>query len=371
MMLLPTKEDECKEALRVMGIAASDRQQICDDRINHRVAFWHYYDRHLIMGNNGKYRFRKRAKYYDDDNKKFTFPPPNNKLEHYIDQIKNKNGYVRRGYDDSLPSWYKSMAKLQVNTVEIPQPIANNVSTPRRTGRSNKVPRVVTPTSTAQRSPRGKRASPESSELEEMRETARLLQAQLNSALHHIEGLEATVELKDEEMIQIKLERDNLLEENAELRAKIESIEQQKGFLSYTDLKPGGKLYEFVNDFTFFPTYESVDAFLELINYTEGCEPGDGLCENMVRYSKVSVAERKKYNDSLDGSTDNVDESIEDGDDMSIGSDAGTGLSDIADAAMEEYDSSGASSSPRARKRKLGWKDEFLVYFSTPSAIFQ
>lgn len=155
------------------------------------------------------------------------------------------------------------------------------------------------------------------------------------------------------------------------MRAKIESIEQQKGFLSYTDLKPGGKLYEFVNDFTFFPTYESVDAFLELINYTEGCEPGDGLCENMVRYSKVSVAERKKYNDSLDGSTDNVDESIEDGDDMSIGSDAGTGLSDIADAAMEEYDSSGASSSPRARKRKLGWKDEFLVYFSTPSAIFQ
>jgi len=319
-----------------------------------------------MMGSNGKYKFRKRAKYYDDDNKEFTCPPPNNKIEHYIDQIKNENGYIRGGYDDSLPSWYKSMAKLQVTTAEIPQSKTNNATTPRRNGGSNKVPRVVTPTSAT--SPRGKRSSPESSELEELREQARLLQAQLNSALDCIEGLTATVELKDEEMIRIKFERDNLLEENAELKAKIEKIEQQKCYISYDDLRTGGKLSEFVNDFTFFPSFDSVDAFLGVINYTEGCKPGDGLCENLRRYSKISVAERKKYNDSLKNGTDTVDETAQDGDDdaMSISSDAGTGLSDIADEAMEESDSNGSagdtSTSPRSRRRKLSWKDEFLVY---------
>jgi hypothetical protein len=366
MMHLPTKEDECKEALRVMGIAACDRQEIWDNRSDHRVAYWHYNQRHLMMGSNGKYKFRKRAKYYDDDNKEFTCPPPNNKIEHYIDQIKNENGYIRGGYDDSLPSWYKSMAKLQVTTAEIPQSKTNNATTPRRNGGSNKVPRVVTPTSAT--SPRGKRSSPESSELEELREQARLLQAQLNSALDCIEGLTATVELKDEEMIRIKFERDNLLEENAELKAKIEKIEQQKCYISYDDLRTGGKLSEFVNDFTFFPSFDSVDAFLGVINYTEGCKPGDGLCENLRRYSKISVAERKKYNDSLKNGTDTVDETAQDGDDdaMSISSDAGTGLSDIADEAMEESDSNGSagdtSTSPRSRRRKLSWKDEFLVY---------
>ena len=38
------------------------------------------------------------------------------------------------------------------------------------------------------------------------------------------------------------------------------------------------------------------DAFLELINYADGSEgslpPGDGMCENLRAYSKVSMAER-------------------------------------------------------------------------------
>ena len=40
----------------------------------------------------------------DNDNKEFTFAIPNNKLEDYVYQIRNKNGYVRGAHDDKCPS---------------------------------------------------------------------------------------------------------------------------------------------------------------------------------------------------------------------------------------------------------------------------
>lgn len=54
-------------------------------------------------------------------------------------------------------------------------------------------------------------------------------------------------------------------------------MEKQKLQLSYDDLRLDGSLDGFVKDFTFFLDFYLNDAFLELINYSEGCEPGDGL----------------------------------------------------------------------------------------------
>ena len=48
----------------------------------------------------------------------------------------------------------------------------------------------------------------------------------MNSTLQNIEGLKAIVELKDQELIQVKLERDNLFEANTDSKAKIEMLEQ-------------------------------------------------------------------------------------------------------------------------------------------------
>jgi len=53
-----------------------------------------------------------------------------------------------------------------------------------------------------------KRGSPDSEENTELREHVRVLRAQLDSALAHIEGVTAIVELRDKELVKVCLERD-------------------------------------------------------------------------------------------------------------------------------------------------------------------
>ena len=91
----------------------------------------------------------------------------------------------------------------------------------------------------------------------------------------------------------IRLENTKLKKENAELRGKVEELEGKKCVISYDDLKPGGMLADYVNSFTFFPTFETNDLFLEIIN-------GDiGVCERIKRYHHVTVEERVKYNNEI------------------------------------------------------------------------
>lgn len=388
MLRLPTDAADCKEATRVLGILDSQkRDKIVKNSRAYRVAPWHYHERHLMRGDNGKWIFRDMPKYKDTDGKSFPFPPPNANVQHYIDHKIPSFEYARGGYDDTLPLWVKDVSKVQAATVAAAAGPTSNVqaatkaavagvptSSSRTTTPSsaNKVRKVATP-SPQKRTPR-KRSSPEAIALEEREEQVRDLQAKLNSALEHIEGLRATVELQGQELIQIRLERDNLLDQNKELKSKIEMLEQKKCVITYDMLRSGGQLHKYVNDFTFFPDVECNDAFLDMINYTEGCEEGNGLCENLVRYSKVSMEERKKWNDSLQANKDieqsddgNEPESNGENDDddaMSISSDAATGMMDIAEEAMDAEENADATASPTRNKsrRKLSWKTEYLVY---------
>ena len=83
-----------------------------------------------------------------------------------------------------------------------------------------------------------------------------------------------------------------------ETRAALHDIENTKCRrpLCYDDLYEGGLLADHVKAFTLFQTVEINDAFLEIINYTDGSEgsypKGDGLCENLRPYSHVKRAER-------------------------------------------------------------------------------
>lgn len=183
------------------------------------------------------------AKYRDNDLVNFDFPPPNANVQLYIDEEIPTFEYSRGGYDDSLPSWVKGVVTVQMNTQTTPLPPPSNVSTPKKSN-GLKV-RKVTPrgkqgnTVTPSPRPPRKRGSPESFQIQDMEEAAKIMQAKFNSALERIEGLKAEVVLKDKELIQIRLERDNLLEENAKLRNLIEELEKKKLVLSYDDLKLG------------------------------------------------------------------------------------------------------------------------------------
>ena len=86
------------------------------------------------------------------------------------------------------------------------------------------------------------------------------------------------------------MQREGLLQEvltkRSSLKEKVsyltESLENSHLCLTYDDLRDGGALAKSVKDFTFFPDVSCNDTFLDLINFTEGCEPRNGLCKNMV-----------------------------------------------------------------------------------------
>ena len=91
---------------------------------------------------------------------------------------------------------------------------------------------------------------------------------------------------------------------------------------------PATVVASFVKEFAFFPDFDCNDTFLELVNYGDGCRPGDGLFENMAWYYKVLIDARRGYQRSNDMSI------YEDGgasnsgqvDDVSGNSDVGSNL---------------------------------------------
>ena len=121
------------------------------------------------------------------------------------------------------------------------------------------------------------------------------MQLKFDTALRDNEAVSARVEVCEEKYLRVCLERNQLKKEVKELTDTILELEARKVVLSYDDLRPGGALADSIGDFTFFPDLTCNEAFLNLINYTEVCEPGDGFCKNMVRYHHVGVQERLRF----------------------------------------------------------------------------
>ncbi|EJK68248.1 hypothetical protein THAOC_10592 [Thalassiosira oceanica] len=374
MIRLPSEESQCVEFLRLLGIQSSRRRcEMAKDHRNHRVAHWHFHPEHKVLDQTtGMYTIKRLTTYKDGDNRVHQSlgnnAPPNYKVERYVDEITLSDGYRRGGYDDKPPSWLRHLARLQ-QTNDPRYAIRQAAPTPRRgvstesTWRSaSKVARV----STTKKAPRGKRMSPDQEESYELLQKNVELRAllkeredELNGVLKANGKLRATIELKEDELVKIKIKLDHALRENESLRNKIKNLEarlkENNSCLSYDDLKPGGKLTMHVKDFTFFPNFKCNDVFLDFINYSDGRPKGDGMCENMARYHHISVDDRKKY--QQEKKTKETQCESED-DDMSVSSDAGTGLEDVLMAEPE----ADKTSDPRGRPRKLHWKTEWLVY---------
>ena len=306
-MCLPTDPSKCDEALKSLKVPPERRRVIMTDSHKYRVAPWHYDPRHRRRSQfDNKWTFREFGTghaYRDADGKNFSFPPPNYSPRKFIDN-EIKGGFAVEV--ETLPAWVQTMAGFD-EQIDEPQLATTPDPTVAPTPSPNK--RRKAPASR-------KRESPEAVEIQELKEQLQIEKKKLESALSHIEGLKATVDVLENDKIRISLERDQLKEENAELRAKIHDLERQlkerKYVLSYDDLKPGGALCNHVSDFTFFPDFDCNENFLDVINYTEACEEGRGVCENLSRYSKINMDARKEYNEMLrskkDGNSDDDNE---------------------------------------------------------------
>ena len=79
-----------------------------------------------------------------------------------------------------------------------------------------------------------------------MRDQQHVLQAQLNSALKHIEDVTATVQVHDQKILQVCVERDQLRHNFDRLQLRIAELERLVGYLSYADLQPGVILHNAV-----------------------------------------------------------------------------------------------------------------------------
>ena len=69
---------------------------------------------------------------------------------------------------------------------------------------------------------------------------------------------------------------------------------------------------------SFFPGFECNNILIKLVSFTDGCEPGEGLCKNFVRYHLVGTAQRQEYQRQADAA---VGQAVPDAsaNDMSIG----------------------------------------------------
>ena len=316
MFRFPSQRDHCLVAARVLGVSPAVRQQIVDDPRNYQIAVWHFHPNHRFKRGDGSWGLRDLPNYRDVEGKSFPFPPPNASVQRFIDEE------VMVVRDDALPPWVCGQVRLQRGAAAP----AASLTPP---------PKEITPVRS-----RTKRRCPESEEVEALRDQARLLQAKLDSALLQNEEVTARVEVAEAKCLRLTLERDGLKKEVEEMSGYIVELEARKVTLSYDDLKPGGTLADSVADFTFFPDFDCNEAFLDLINYTEACEPGEGLCENMVRYHHVSVRDRLQFQNDQDA--------MDDGD-------AGDGLATTLAAASATEERGG-------KQRKVSWKTEWLVF---------
>jgi hypothetical protein len=138
-------------------------------------------------------------------------------------------------------------------------------------------------------------------------------QTDKNTLEEQLEDAMEIISLRDKEIVritnqleEIKVSLDDyksLLEEEKqstkEQAAELENLKvelEKDRFLCYEDLRPGGLLGKNVKDFTFFDDFASNEAFLKVVNFADNSEggfpEGDGLCEGMLAYSKLTLEER-------------------------------------------------------------------------------
>ena len=258
---------------------------------------WHFLPSHRRRRDDGSWEllFKRgtNQKFYDTERNKYSFPPPRYLPRQFIaeqslsDYVRLQDRWSSETMASQMPSWMSGFLDAERARSSAPR----SISPP-------PPPRLPTPSvrlpTTRQWKSRALALAKEKDDL--IAQHADSIQRKDNV----IVTLNARFEAKEKRMLDgiNKLKADNLqLEDRVnELKDEIVLLTNANGKpLRYKDLYAGGILSKHVDAFTFFSSVELNDAWLELMNFTdgEGCfDEGDGLCENLRRYLKVRFDER-------------------------------------------------------------------------------
>ena len=176
MFCLPSKsEKNVRDFVMALGIQDKNlRSKMISDPRSHRIAPWHISPDHREKVE-GKWRLKKLDVYKDRDGKGWNFAPPNHALQDYVDveihEYRQQYEYCRNGYNDSLPNWFKKLARMQkkdmqITTTEASVTPSQDTSLPNSASASLSKPKRLTfATPASAPRPRSKRTAPETIEI--------------------------------------------------------------------------------------------------------------------------------------------------------------------------------------------------------------
>ena len=273
----------------IFGLNITDKElknELLSGKRQFEVAYWHFHPEHRVFDpNKNMWQVTTGIRRYKDAEGKVwhDFPPVNYKLQNFLEEVNDHLSLPRnRWLKDSFPAWVKSYCACEEPEPTIPESISpkQGKAFKGRAVNLHKRNRELEDENMALRDDK-------MTMIEEIRQLKRALEKASNEKERHEECINEANE-------KIRCMQGRLLS----------IVQQPQGFLSFDDLKPGGRLGGFVGVYTYFDTYESNNLFLEMLNWTDRSEgsrePGDGLCENMRRYRTVPFDERQGKADPRD-----------------------------------------------------------------------
>ena len=268
---------------------------------------WHFYPEHVEKNQDGKWKLvevTSNSKFYDTDRRVYPFPPPRNTPQHFIrDSPEFPSLRVRpqdRWQSDSvsIPVWMLDMLEKDGS------------------GISDKALDDMSKSDLIQLVKRWKARTLHQLEESKKNETkySNQLAQQLAGNKRKYDDMknhyEENIKKLKAEIATLNKHVENLSEALAKTRDLLQNAKNHLGRpLRYSDLHGDGILADSVEHFTFFKTAKANDAFLKLLNHTDGTPnsfpEGDGLLENLRPFSHLPSGE--KFGDQPPPSLDEED----------------------------------------------------------------
>ena len=296
------------------GLFSKDQLQKLEKRKQKflRLNPWHFFPEHRILVE-GKWKldYKKSEKriYKDLEGRQYNFPPPRYTVksflrdEYFSSYVRPQDRWRHLGNADGIPQWMKVMIDADLalyHASNSSNVTASSIFSPKpvRAAQAKQPTRTELKTVTKGANMWEARAIQLQKELEQARiEHANQLSGQkrkFDEMMAKSEEEKSALRLRVQELEKRVEVLEGLIKQ---MESEINELKEQKGQpLRYKDLYPGGVLADHVRSLTLFHTIEQMDAFLNLLNHTDGSQGsrpvGDGYCENLRRYSKVSWDER-------------------------------------------------------------------------------